>query len=85
MSKYNHEITTLPTAYRDKILEDFKDTLINQGYADLGRLRAMYIYQICGDHFLVRLRVDPEYTEQFKITWQRHLANLICDHVCYYS
>lgn len=67
MSIYNHEITTLPTAYRDKILEDFKDTLINQGYADLGRLRAMYIYRICTDYFLVRLRADPEYTEQFKI------------------
>lgn len=85
MTQQNTVITTLPTAYRTSLLEVFKDLLIDKGYADLGRLRAMYIHQLCAGYFLVRIRINDRQTEQIKITWQRHLANLACHEVNYYS
>ena len=67
------------------ILEEFKDTLINKGYADLGRLKAMYMYRLSDEYFIVRIHVNTRQIEELKISWQRHLANLICDHVSYFS
>lgn len=58
------------------ILEEFKDTLINKGYADLGRLKAMYMYRLSGEYFIIRIHINTRHIEELKISWQRHLANM---------